>query len=253
MRTHQKNPLQKQLLWFLLGSILPSVKLQPRASYVANVYAPSLLLSKSLCPSSPPAPVALVVQGSGSAPRTPRLWQRCQSSWVEGGQECSEHLRPKKKKARHKQRIPTHSVFPASHLEVFSTRVTTTAGTDPSFSACAATRTAAPPFGRAGVSHAPWRKAEKRPQKVIRILPRVKGAYGIKGKLIGQSSALETKPARAPQPHRRLYLAGAHLGSDAPGAAPALSEVPPARHVCPPPPGRPCATCARSPPTLASR
>lgn len=117
-----------------------------------------------------------------------------------------------------------------------------TAGTDPSSQPTPPRE----PLGRAGVPRASRRKAEQRPQEVILILPRVRGAYGIKGKLIGQRSARETKPARAPQPRRQLYLAGAHLGSDAPREAPALSEVPPSCYLCPP---SPCHLCPQPPDT----
>lgn len=87
--------------------------------------------------------------------------------------------------------------------------------------------------------------AENQLLKVLLLLPGVKGAYGIKGKLIEQSLELETKLARAPQPHHWLYLSGAHLGSAAPGAALVLSEVAPTQ--------RPVTCAARSPLAGASR
>lgn len=89
--------------------------------------------------------------------------------------------------------------------------------------------------------HFPGTQAEKQPQKVLLVVPRVKGACGIKGKLIGQSLVVETKPARAPQPHWWLYLAGTDLGRAAPragtGATGTATSAP--RHPLPPVPAAP--------------
>lgn len=83
--------------------------------------------------------------------------------------------------------------------------------------------------------HFPGTQAAKQQQEVLLDVPRVKGACGIKGKLIGQSLMVETKPAGALQPHWCLYLAGTDLGSAAPctgtGATSTATSAP--CHLCP--------------------
>lgn len=89
--------------------------------------------------------------------------------------------------------------------------------------------------------HFPGTQAEKQPQKLLLAVPRVKGACGIKGKLIGKSLVVETKPAQAPQPHGWLYLSGTDLGSAAPraGTGATGTATPAPRHPLPPVPAAP--------------
>lgn len=86
--------------------------------------------------------------------------------------------------------------------------------------------------------HFPGTQATKQRQNLLLLVPRVKGACGIKGKLIGHGLEDETKPARALQPHWCLYLSGTDLGSAGPGAGTGATSTATSApcHLCPQPP-----------------